>query len=161
MKYPTKPYPPYKPRPPEKKIEQKVILGTQSSQEDSEFTIASMISYIQENFPNIDYNKVKISFEIDKEGGYYDDVYVHLNIHYSIMETTDNTHYDTLYKSYKKMLSKYEKDFEQYKIDLEKYIEDEKQYKADLELLQVKQARAIIAKHEKKINKLNKKEIDK
>lgn len=159
MKYPqlpSKPYPPYKPIPPTQKIERKKILGTQTSQEDSAFTISSFTDYIKTTFPDIDVDKVQISFEIDKEHGYYDDVYTHLSIHYFIIELIDNPQYDKLFKHYQTKLVEYNRDTIKYKKDLEKFHKDEKQYEEDLEIYQVENAKAILAKHEKKKEKSKK-----
>lgn len=157
MKYPTrpsKPNAPYKPLPPEKKIEQKIKLGTESYQEDNQFTIASLIDNIKSAFPTADPNKVKFSFEIDTEYGYYDDVSTHLNIHYFTIEMIDDPNFDKLWAHYQKRLSTYKSDYKKYKQKLKTYKEAENKYKKEIELWQVERAKAIVAKHENKTKKV-------
>lgn len=155
MKYPkipTKPYAPWKPQPPAKQIEKKAPLGTLTSQEDSEFTIESLTQHIKEKFPAADVFKLKFHLEISREHGYYDEVYTHLNIHFSTVEMVDDPDYDRKYQNYKKALEKYGHDYHVYKEALKQYHIDEKQYKKDIEQWQLEQAKATISRIEGKKN---------
>lgn len=162
MKYPkipTKPWAPYKPQPPAKQIEQQTKLGELSSQEDSTFSIQWFVDYIKENFPTVDPASVRFTAEVNKHYGYYDEVSTSLDFKFFTVSMVDNPNYDRLYKSYEEQLAKYKKDYEEYKSKLEQYKKDEKQYKKDCELWQLENAKAIIARHDKKTTRPGKKAI--
>lgn len=159
MKYPTmphKPYAPYKPQPPTKQIEDKKLIGTLSSQEDSEFTLESLEEVIYAQAPDVKLSSVKISWEIKKEYGYYDDVSISLDMNIYSTSMIDNPRYDEFCATYLKDLDKYKKDYAKYKLKLVQYNINHKKYKKDIELWTLEHAKATIKKLQSKMKKAKK-----
>lgn len=153
---PKKPWPPSKPLPPDKQITQGTSQGSIKIDTDYSQSVKSFIESIIDNTSNVqNLDDLSISFSIDTETWYYDEVITSLTASITSHQMIDNPNYEIEYQTYLNKLKYYNQQMKKHKEDMKAWRIKFAKYEIDRDKYELKRQKKKLARLEAKKSKSN------